>query len=712
MRKTIILLVFILILLNLNAKTYRLRVLDEKKRGLADVVISTKQQLIISDSLGYFSFKTESDNPIVELKKISYTKRRITQNDMINQKQVILIRKSILMQGTRVVSKDNQSSQQIRNSQVIEKEVIADKTVNSIADWLKNEQGLSIKGNDLSGEKKSISLGGHSAKHTVVMLNGIVLNPTGQEVDLSNIITDNIESIEVIKNNASVESGSGAIAGIILIKTTNRNSEENIGLETQYGSYNSSKNTLFINKRFNNLFMNTAYTMFSTDNDFSFYNRLTGKHSIREDNSKFQQDFSLGLNTFQEASVINYQLGVNQFKNYLPGTYNYLSAYAGSFIEGYNLKNTLSINHKIGDFSSDLSIYNLYDKTNYQNKKAQIFMYRSDNENKQSVSGLKHTLSRKLSDFEIKETLEYKNEQFSSRDRLKPTANIGLLRRETYSGVVSAYYTKETNWFIFDSQMSSRIDYNQAFRANYSYRLEQKVRYNSYIPMELNINLGKSYMLPSFYDLYWKGDSQTTGNPNLKPEKSMGIRATVKVGDNPSIEQSYWINNTDNMIYWFRSLSAWKPGNISNAEIQNWESQFHYKYEEALDLNVSYTRTIAQDKSLNDNGEHGDFYNKYLIYTPVYQWHGELKYKYGFFTQSVEYQAVGEQYSTRDQLIAPLSAYDKWDLHSSFNFNKFGIQEKLNISLLNILDEHYEIYDYVPEPGFHWQVMLKLSKEI
>jgi hypothetical protein len=40
------------------------------------------------------------------------------------------------------------------------------------------------------------------------------------------------------------------------------------------------------------------------------------------------------------------------------------------------------------------------------------------------------------------------------------------------------------------------------------------------------------------------------------------------------------------------------------------------------------------------------------------------------------------------------------------------MEEKINLSFLNIFNEKYEIYDYTPEAGFHWQIMLKLSKNI
>ncbi len=698
--------------ISLIASNIRIKITDQSNLPIADAIISHGSGIQMSDSLGYFTLKQNQKLNEYKISKAGYKSLTVTETDLFKNKRVVLKRNKILMNSIYVKAKEEEITQQIRSGELIRIDNVNNKSLNSVADWLNTQQGLEIKGLELSGEKKTLSLGGHSSRHTVIMLDGIILNPTGQDVDLSMINNDRIESVEVIKNNAGIESGAGGIAGIIKIRSKRFSDESKLSVNSSAGSFNSIKNTMNFNTSINSSQLDLSYSLQKTDNDFPFYNRQLKKEDIRHNNNKFQQQFSLGLMIPINGYFADYQCNYMTYKNNLPGTYNYSQAFAGSFIKGYSLKNILNIKSSLFKATQEMILYSNTDRNNYQNLKTSIPFYHANTRNYQQVTGAKLALMIPFFSFENRNGLEYKNERFESTDILKPTAGIPMLTRDTYSGYTGL--SKEIDYQLFEliSQASVRMDYTKEFKNNYSWRIEQIIKYYASIPVEIYFNYGSSFSLPSFYDLYWKGDSQTAGNPDLKPETSIGYRTGLKIGDNPSIEQSYWKNDTRNLIYWFRSLTAWKPGNITDAKIQNFETQIKYCFLKYNHITASYNRTIAKDKSLREDGSPADFYNKFLIYTPEYQWKLSYNLSYHWLSQTMEYQATGKQYSTRDQIKAPLPSYEKWDSHTSVSYHFNAYEINLISSLYNIFDENYEIYDYIPEPGYHWQIMLKIQRKI
>lgn len=712
MKKELLCLFYMIMTFMLSAASIRMQVVNSQNIGISDVIITDGHYIVMSDSLGYFYINQQQTSTEYQISKMGFKGVTATYKEMLKNKKIILKQHKYQMKAINVIAKEEEISQQIRSGEIIKIDNVNHKNLNSMADWLNNQQGLQVKGLDLGGEKKTLSIGGHSSRHTIVMLDGIILNPTGQDVDLSLINNDRIESIEIIKNNAGIESGAGGIAGIIKIRSKKFNEQNKISISSSTGSFDSSKYTFNLISGIKKSKLNLSYSIQKTDNDFTFYNRQLKKEDIRKNNHKEQQQLSLGSQIHLSNLMVDYQFNYLNYNNNLPGTYNYSQAFAGSNIKGYSVKNSVNLKSNFFDSSQEWLVYSNTDRNNYKNLKTSIPLYHADTRNFQRINGAKASFLKSFPIIDLRHGIEFKTECFESKDKLKPSAGIPLLSRETYSAYIS--FSKENEYQLFDfrSQASTRMDYNKEFKTNLSWRLEQNIKYHTFVSTEFYINYGTSFSLPSFYDLYWKGDSQTTGNPDLKPETSAGYRTGVRIGENPSFEQSYWKNNTKDLIYWFRSLKAWKPGNITDAEIQNFESLFKYKFFKLNTISLSYNRTIAKDKSKNPDGSNADFYNKDLIYTPTYQWKASYLLNSKYLTQTIEYQATGKQFSTRDQLKKPLSAYEKWDSHTSLTWVTYGFDFNLISSFYNILNESYEIYDYIPEPGFHWQIMLKIGRNI
>ncbi len=711
MKKVIIIILFSCFSIGLFAMIFSGFVKDEKGNAISGVSVQSDKVITWTDSLGYFTIKGVQASEYLIFKKIDYETRGVLFKQGVNQ-EILLKRKAILFNSIHVLGKEDDRLTILESSQKIKKEDLSNKKDQTVADWVQGNSGIEIKGNVLSGESKTIVLSGHSPKHTIVMLDGLVLNPSGMEMDLSTIPSDRIESVEIIKNNASVESGSGAIAGIISIKS--KKSDQSKGsFSSFFGSFGLIHQKADLSFKNNHSQIGVNYTFLTTDNDFEYTDRNTGLTEKRKENKKRYQVFGVNYQREVFKGILDINSNIRLFNNQLPGPYNYSNLYEGCTLSGNNSRSYLTYDKKGKERGYSFHGYYFKDDTSYENLKASIPFYKSDSDHHQVIHGIKSNIYHPFLIFNFTEGAEYKNEKYSYQDQLNLSQNIAPVSREFYSAYTQVNQeTKGSSYIDLKHSLTFRLDYNQKFNTNQSYRFEETINLNTYIPTKIQMNYGTSYMLPSFYDLYWKGDSQTVGNPNLKPERSKGYRISTEIGDNPKISQAYWKNTTKDQIYWDRSLHGWKPFNITTAEIVNYESVFNWEFIHKQKFSCNYTRTIARNKSRKPDNSESDLYNKYLIYTPSWTLNASLDLEYKAFHQTIEYKATGEQWTTKDQLINPLSQFEIWNTHSSYHKSIKAIDLSLIFSIMNVFNKSYEVYIYNPEPGINWQTQFKITYKI
>ncbi|MCK4956803.1 MAG: hypothetical protein KAS49_04140, partial [Candidatus Cloacimonetes bacterium] len=241
------------------------------------------------------------------------------------------------------------------------------------------------------------------------------------------------------------------------------------------------------------------------------------------------------------------------------------------------------------------------------------------------------------------------------------------------------------------------------FSAEASYRADGKIVYQNWFDLILGGGFGDSYQLPSFYDLHWKDGSQAIGDPNLLPENSRGWNLYYKF----KIAKSFFkvscnFNEVNNLIHWYRSRYHWKPGNIGKVEISNYEIQSEIEMFDWILASFSWQRTFAYDKSFTDDGLKSDHYGNNITYTPRSQTEVALIATINNFEFNINYSRTGKQWSTKDNLRAPMDAYQLVGSKISYRYEK----EKWLMTVFgggnNILNEEYEVTSKTPKPGENW----------
>ncbi len=116
---------------------------------------------------------------------------------------------------------------------VIEREAIENAQASDLAELLRFQAGLDIGRNGGPGQTTSVFIRGTESNHTLVLIDGVEMNPgTIGGAAIQNINPEIIERIEIVKGARSALYGSEAIGGVINIITRNAKRDS---IETRFG---------------------------------------------------------------------------------------------------------------------------------------------------------------------------------------------------------------------------------------------------------------------------------------------------------------------------------------------------------------------------------------------------------------------------------------------------------------------------------------------
>ncbi len=142
----------------------------------------------------------------------------------------------IVVTATRTASSVDQA---LATSTVITREEIMRSQDLSVADALRNITGIDIASNGGPGQTSSIFIRGAESDHSLIMIDGVKINPgTIGVAAIQNIPVNMIDRIEVIMGPRSTLYGSDALGGVIQIFTRRGETTE---AGWRFGSYNTQE---------------------------------------------------------------------------------------------------------------------------------------------------------------------------------------------------------------------------------------------------------------------------------------------------------------------------------------------------------------------------------------------------------------------------------------------------------------------------------------
>ena len=704
--KIIIFILFITLkLLSLNINS---RVVDIEGKPIGNVIITVNNKAIISQKNGNFKLVDIAAEDEVNFHKISY-KDKILLADEITER-VVLEADIITIQGLRVI-------EQRKRELIGSNDIIVIKTGNSsgsAADILRDNTDLQISGIPLTGEEQKIIFPGYKARHTLVMLDGIPLNKSGTAFDISTIPAEIIESIEVVKGSSSSIGGAGSMGGIININTKRANNKNMASISHSFGSFGLDKHSLTISAANSKFQFYTFVRKSFASNDFEYIPAEDPDTlRTRDYNDKAIYDANIHLGYNSSIGMLSYKLLFQDFFKKLPGNIESLEWFKNSRLTGQSQKHILNYSKKLRDYRIKADLFysldkSLYDNTRLDSTFANNIYLATLARNRQQNRGIKLHLEYLSDVFYIDWGGDYRYEDFKYTDLNYPDQSIEKVYRNNYA-VFGKTHLKQKQFPYTTSLIgSARWDYTADLNDHTSWKIEPEFSYENYFKIYFGGNVANGYTLPSYYNLFWKGDTHVSGNPDLKPESSLSWQIFSKLELLDShFKVTYRHDDIDDMIIWFRDeWEKWKPRNLSVAEVENWDFELNLNPYNFLEIGAVYTRSSAINKSKNDPN-----YGNSIIYVPDYSLDINVKLKSGKFFGNVSYKLIGEQWSNSDQTATEhiLPAYDILDAGVEYSVGWRKLEFIPAIRVNNIMNKLYEIYDHIPQPGFNYEVNLGIE---
>jgi len=694
----------------LAGKYIRAQILQEDGKPIPQARISDGKKQLRSAEDGSFGINSTADSLFIT--KLGFAPRSFAT---ANVPSIITLQSTPIELPTIVITQKYVPTF-YESSELHSVSFSESQSLKNLQDLVSAIPALSTNDTALQGERKTISILGALSRHTLVMIDGIPQNVQGETYDLSQIKPQSIAKIEIIKNNASAYGGASAIGGIIHIITKKDNIEgaQSYRFTQDSGSYQALSNTLEIAHSSAQLAYRFLVSQSSADNNFTYrmpdwWNGEDNNNYERKNNHKSASTYEGFIRTSYKDLHLSYKHSAERFRKGLPGPVNFLELYENAYLTGFNLKHELRGELTKEQYNLQIIHWQRQDDTVYDNTRAENTFLRSNYRQRLHTSGYKTMLALGKGFWGISLLQDYSETVYRNQNYIFPQNSLHKVR-SNFGSSAKAGIDLDLDSISLKTNLLGRYD-KTPDKGYFTYRLEQSLGFYDRFDLSLGATLGSSFSLPSIYDLYWKGDAQAIGNPDLKPEQSWGYQTWLKLQkDALQIKLSRHYNSIDSLIQWQQvSMNgpAWKPFNIAKTEIENYEAELFYRTHQWLSYNANLLVTNAKDVSQNSAGS---TLNKWMMYTPRHKFSHTMELARWDMKLWLRHSYTGKQWTTRDNLIDPLKSYHLLDSGFSVSHTESIFNFDCYINIYNLSNQNYQIHAYVPQPGTNWT--LGLSAEI
>jgi len=481
--------------------------------------------------------------------------------------------------GMITVSSATKSEQSIKdvtsNVEVITGAELEEKHITTVLDALKLTN-ISINQSGGIGQTSSFFLGGMSAEHTLVLVDGVRYNDptvTNGYALLDHLMIADIERIEIIKGAQSGIWGADAAAGVINIITKKPNEKQTLKLNLEAGSFNTKKINMKIQAKDEKNNFGMSVSEITSDGFSAMVPK--GKNVANYEDDKY------------ENTTVKLQYGVS-----------------------INDTNKIDFAHTIvdakGDYDSSFSGAN--DTTsNFTNKNkfTQINFNHIDSFNTVDVYTNKSTFDRtvgsgeyigEIKEIGVKSKIPYRTKDFI----IVGADSKEQIMNKSYSVLEGKYKSK--GLFVTNSNSFSNTIITESLRKdnydNFKDKTTGKVGIKQIFTEDLSAsaNYGTAYK-----NLYAEGNpawgNPEAGNLNLKPEDIKSFDASIEYKD---FAVKYFSSTIDNEILYLYSPTA--PDYYQSdkkSKYKGYEISYQKGFETTL-LSVKYMNQSAKDGDGND----------------------------------------------------------------------------------------------------------------
>jgi vitamin B12 transporter len=582
---------------------------------------------------------------------------------------------------------------------IITREQLAKTGKFRVLEALEETLGISTAQNGPPGSQATVFIRGANAEHSLVMIDGTEVNdpitPT-RSFDMSLLLVDNIDRIEILRGPQSTLFGSDAMGGVINIITQQDTGKPKIFLSAYGGSYGTYSGIAEVSGSTSSVRYSAAATLFDT----AGYSAASVNYEGNEEAD--------GHRNLTLSGRIGFDLSANLS----------LDFYARRIDTETDLDNAG------GDYGDDPNHVQNYDSLFFMGQARGLFL-RNRWEQKLQVSVVDY---HRTSSNPVDESNPFLSEESEFKSKLwkldwqnslflhnTNTLTFGLEHQKEEG---ESWYSSESMFGPYESVFPRQTAHNTGIYIQDQLRVDGRlfltagIRYDNHSQTEssttcriapayviehtgtkIKATWGTGFKAPSLYQLYAPATLYgPAGNENLKPEKSTGWDLGVEQNflDNTLLfGLTYFSNSFEDLIdYDFTQGYI----NISKAHTQGAEVTFSARPLPTLSFLATYTRTEAKNTETDE----------YLLRRPKGKFTAILDW--GFLGRanihvSMIYIGEREDLYWLDWTPTPVTL-ERYTLLNAAGFYDILESLELFLRLDNILNSDYEMIKGFGIPGF------------
>jgi vitamin B12 transporter len=617
----------------------------------------------------------------------------------------------VLITGTRT---DHLLSAVTVWAKVLPSDWIANRNGSTAAEAVETAGGLTVKDGGGFAGIKTLSMRGSGDSQVLVLLDGQRLNAAQDgSVDLGAIPSESLEKIEIVRGGHSSLVGSDAIGGAVHLFTRNAPAAGGLtyGFRSTVGSFGTRGGGTYGSARFGRFDAFAAYNRTLSDGDFGFRSPLDGLEHTRENN-----DYS-GSHLLVKAGAGDPHGGRIQL------LFNRNRSNRGS---ADAVHSAFSSGRARRDEKQDLFGALLEKRLNSTLRvRGQIFhqdrqyAYRSLYENDRhdaDATGIEASAT-----WAVNAACLLSAGIDARRDGLNST-KFSDRSRETAGGFIQAEI--DHGWHV--AGLDTRWKWIPALRWERNWpapggsiagtawgdgypKIGILIRPFRNADFSLRSNLGRSYRLPTFNDLYWPeliwpGSGGVAGNDRLVPETALtadgGFSWSFGESARVTLAGMVFDNRIRHLIQW-ESDAEWvySPRNVGRAGIRGIEAECGLSLpSERLHLTLSPVWMDARDRTVPGRSPK-------LVYRPDFRMDAEFGTRLASWRFNGTYTVIGKRYTQTDHSRS-LGTFEKTGVNAQWGTNWRGGRLWVKGEVNNLANRRITLVEGYPLPGREFRLTI------
>lgn len=598
----------------------------------------------------------------------------------------------VIVTGTRW---DHLQSHVSVSSTILMRAQMLEQNGHTAAEVLKTTEGVFVKDYGGFAGLKTLSIRGSGDAQVLVLLDGQRLNSAQDGgMDVSIFPVEMLEKIEIVRGGHSAIVGTDAMGGAIHLFTPNPKGKLGYGIYSMVGSFGTQSVSSYLTYGLGSLDLYGTYGQTQSDGNFTYTIPHTSISKTRENN-----DFR-GKNLLLKA---RYRFGIS---GHIQALYHETHSKRGSAdpIHWESTSGRRNEDQRIASLLWEEQLtakFRLHTQASFR-KHFQHYFSPYENDRHENTTTTLETYGL-----------------YSLNPNLMLTGG-GEIRKDDLESTKLDTRNRTSASLSFQAEWSAKKNTNLDMKWMPALRWEYASQWGAvwcpkmgilFWPMEnlsLKANLGKSFRVPTFNDLYWPeiiwpGYGGTKGNPDLKPETSWGgdIGWTWTIGEKNQMRLvcTYFQNRFQNLIQWESdSLMVWAPRNVGKAKIWGVETAWSVHF-----ANDRFWFTMAPTWMKS----HDEIQKTSLVYRPKFKADFGTGCKLWKMLMYFNYEYVDKR---KVRAHTNLPSYSVLDGNIQYRFHWLGMQIRAKLQVNNLLNKSITIVEGYPIPGREFRVIFDFQK--